>query len=311
MASFDRSRWVLETAVRQGQIDFRKRHFAERARPPTDVFISYSSLDRAAARSFCDELRANGITCFLDEKDLSPGDRLSETLKEAIRDRSHYLLLLSKNSAVSTWVGAECGFAAGSERICRVLKLDGDVAMPPGVADILADSDPATLIAYYKDQRYDPFCIQIFLRDLMMPVHLSELGNFRPVQGHASVWEHKEAESWPEVDRKYMRNGHYRGHRIARIEVDRSDEVPKLRLVGWNGGPIDVEVGWKDGKVAQQQWWHIPEKINTDDVHQAFWLEAVAELMRILEGRASVLTSTGIELERLPAVTWWDFNGEG
>lgn len=309
-SEFDRSRWVLESAVMQGQIDFRKRHFAERARPPADVFISYSSLDRGAARSFCDELRENGIACFLDEKDLSAGDRLSKKLKEAIRKRSHYLLLLSKNSAASAWVGVECGFAAGSERICRVLRLDDDVAMPPGVADILADSEPAKLIAYYKGQKYDPLSIQIFLRDVMMPVYLSELGNFRPVQGHTSAWEHKEAETWPEVDRKYALDGHYRAPRIARIEVERTGGVPKLRLVGWKNGPIEVAVAWKDDQVALQQWWYIPEKINIDDVHSAFWLEAVDELVRILQGQASVLTSSGIELERLPHVTWWDFKGE-
>lgn len=308
MASgFDRSRWVLETAVPQGEVDFRKRHFAERARPPADVFISYSSLDRENARTFCAELRRHGIAYFLDEKDLSPGDRLSQRLKEEILKRSHYLLLLTKNSAQSAWVTAEFDLAASSERTCRVLRLDDDVPMPARVADLLADSDPDKLIAYYRLQKYDHLSVQIFLRDIVMPVNLSELPNFRPVDAHASAWEHKEFETWPEIDRQYALRGHYRAPRIARIEVERTGTIPKLRLLGGSSGPVGIQVEWKDGLVAQRQWWHNSQKINTDDVHQAFWFEAVDELERILKGEAAVLTRSGIQLEQLPHVTWWDF----
>ncbi|MBV8274811.1 MAG: toll/interleukin-1 receptor domain-containing protein [Verrucomicrobia bacterium] len=70
-------------------------------------FISYSSKDKAFASRLHDALQSKGVRCWLDEKQLLPGDDISRGLEKGIRLWDKFLLCASKNSLTSPWVEEE------------------------------------------------------------------------------------------------------------------------------------------------------------------------------------------------------------
>jgi hypothetical protein len=79
-------------------------------------FISYSHQDKAFARRLHDALQGRGIRCWLDEKQLLPGDDLYEEVDRGIRLWDKVLLCCSKNSLTSWWVDNELGKAFVKEQ---------------------------------------------------------------------------------------------------------------------------------------------------------------------------------------------------
>ena len=307
-SNHERSRSILDQGVAEGKARFYTEQSAERKRSPADVFVSYSSRDREEARSVCKKLKRAGIAYFLDEKDIEPGTVLSAKLQQEIEKRQYYLLLLSEHSAVSQWVTSEWIFAASRERTLRILLLTKDAPIPPHLANVLADDKPAKLVKYYRCQKYSPFSLQVFLRDMLSPMRLSELGKFQPVPDRRWTWEHQDVGKWPDEDRKRFRDGHSRIPRIARIGIRKNKGLPTLQLQCWLGDPTDLEIKPEGNQLTPSPWWYDPYyKPKPEVVHPAFWNEAMDELIRLLEGKASVLTSpSGNKLELLPAVTWSD-----
>jgi hypothetical protein len=70
-------------------------------------FISYSSLDKHFALRLHDALQSRGIRCWLDEKQLLPGQDISRELEKGIYLWDKFLLCASKNSLTSWWVEDE------------------------------------------------------------------------------------------------------------------------------------------------------------------------------------------------------------
>ena len=70
-------------------------------------FISYSHEDKAFARRLHDALQGRGIRCWLDEKQLLPGDNIYDQVDRGIRLWDKVLLCCSKHSLTSPWVDAE------------------------------------------------------------------------------------------------------------------------------------------------------------------------------------------------------------
>ena len=93
-------------------------------------FISYAHADKAFARRLYDSLQGRGIRCWLDEKDLRPGDPIFDHVNEAIRLHDKVLLCCSLGSLTSKWVDTEIASAlqaemkTGSNRLIP-LDLDG------------------------------------------------------------------------------------------------------------------------------------------------------------------------------------------
>jgi uncharacterized protein YjbI with pentapeptide repeats len=83
----------------------------------SSCFISYSHSDKSFARRLHDSLQARGIRCWLDEKDLKPGERILDTVGEAIRLHDRLLICCSEASlAGSWWVKDEIRKAQDRER---------------------------------------------------------------------------------------------------------------------------------------------------------------------------------------------------
>ncbi|HKP55013.1 MAG TPA: toll/interleukin-1 receptor domain-containing protein [Chloroflexia bacterium] len=86
---------ALQAALRGNPIEF------------YSVFISYSHADKSFARRLHDGLQGRGIRCWLDEKEMLPGDDIFEQVDRGIKLWDKVLLCCSQHSLRSWWVDDE------------------------------------------------------------------------------------------------------------------------------------------------------------------------------------------------------------
>lgn len=80
-------------------------------------FISYSHADKSFARRVHDTLQGRGIRCWLDEKELRPGDDIYQEIDRGIRYWDKVLLCCSKSALTEKWwVDMEINKAFQKER---------------------------------------------------------------------------------------------------------------------------------------------------------------------------------------------------
>jgi hypothetical protein len=72
-----------------------------------DVFISYSTKDQSAKNELVQLFDNEDISYFLDANDLPLGEDIEQQLKENLKNTGFTVMLVSKNSLFSTWVGME------------------------------------------------------------------------------------------------------------------------------------------------------------------------------------------------------------
>jgi class 3 adenylate cyclase len=79
---------------------------------PISVFLCHSSGDKPAVRSLYSRLRSDGISPWLDEEDLRPGDNWRTAISNAVRNSDIVLVCLSRASIAKTgFVQKEITFA--------------------------------------------------------------------------------------------------------------------------------------------------------------------------------------------------------
>jgi hypothetical protein len=77
--------------------------------PPTtyDVFLSHGAPDKAWVRTLADELKTRGLSVFLDEQELQPGQNFVLGLSDGLRASRALVLVLSRDTCERPWVERE------------------------------------------------------------------------------------------------------------------------------------------------------------------------------------------------------------
>jgi TIR domain len=79
-------------------------------------FISYNHKDEQFAVKLCEALQGRGIHCWLDKKQVQPGEKIHVSVERAIRQWDKLLLCASRDSLTSWWVENEINSAIAKEQ---------------------------------------------------------------------------------------------------------------------------------------------------------------------------------------------------
>src|SRR5579862_1054701 len=102
-----------------------------------DVFISYSSKDKAAADAVCAALETNGVRCWIAPRNIDPGQDWMGAIIDAIGAARVMVLVFSQHSNKSDQVKLEVGHAASGGLTIIPLRLE-DVPMNKNLKFLLA-----------------------------------------------------------------------------------------------------------------------------------------------------------------------------
>ncbi len=104
-----------------------------------DVFLSYSMADRDEARAMESFLTKKRLKVFLSEKDIKPGSKWEDEIKEALRNSNLLCMLVTPNSLRSDWIISEYGAAWSQDiRILPVLFQCSAKDLPEGLRNYQA-----------------------------------------------------------------------------------------------------------------------------------------------------------------------------
>lgn len=78
------------------------------------VYISYARADQPLAKRVADVLRASGMTVWLGAEQILPGDNWGEHVGRALRESDAMVVLLTPNTAQSSNLEYDLGYALGS-----------------------------------------------------------------------------------------------------------------------------------------------------------------------------------------------------
>lgn len=89
-----------------------------------DVFISYSSKDIEWADEICKTLETESLNCWIAHRDINPGEDWAESINNAIKESSVFVLVFSQNSNQSVQVIKELTLAVNNKCIIIPFKVD-------------------------------------------------------------------------------------------------------------------------------------------------------------------------------------------
>lgn len=105
------------------------------------AFLSHSSKDKGFVRKLAADLVANGVRVWIDEQRILVGDSIPEKIAQGLAESDFFLIVVSRNSAESSWVKKELNNALVHEIerrkvVVLPIKLD-EVMMPESINDKL------------------------------------------------------------------------------------------------------------------------------------------------------------------------------
>ena len=89
-----------------------------------DVFISYSTMDKAVADAVCAELEQNQVRCWIAPRDIRPGAEWGESIVEAINSCRVMVLVFSSNANESPQIRREVERAVNKGVIIVPLRIE-------------------------------------------------------------------------------------------------------------------------------------------------------------------------------------------
>ena len=91
------------------------------SKPKYQVFVSHATADKWIATTFCEKIDATGASTFRDDRDISGGDDIPETIRIQIKQSRELVVLLTPESVDRAWVLLEVGAAWGWRRDYRIV----------------------------------------------------------------------------------------------------------------------------------------------------------------------------------------------
>ncbi|MCB2209766.1 TIR domain-containing protein [bacterium] len=116
-----------------------------------DVFVSYSSKDKAVADTIVASLENNGIRCWYAPRDIKPGDDWGTAITDAIETCRVFLMIFSSNANHSQRVLDELNYAVSQESIILPFRIEN---LTPKGAMMLHLSSRHWLDAYDPSWEY-------------------------------------------------------------------------------------------------------------------------------------------------------------
>lgn len=89
-----------------------------------DVFISYSSKNKAAADAICHVLENNGIKCWMAPRDIPAGTEYGDLIDSAIKAAKVMVVVFSETAAKSSWVKGEMNIAFEEQKVIIPYRID-------------------------------------------------------------------------------------------------------------------------------------------------------------------------------------------
>lgn len=114
------------------------------------AFLSHSSKDKAFIRQLASDLDRNGITVWLDEKEIRVGDSIVEKVGQGLADSDYFLIALSEHSVSSPWVTKELNHALVREIEKREVKILPLMLSECEIPDLIRDKLYADFSTSYK-----------------------------------------------------------------------------------------------------------------------------------------------------------------
>lgn len=87
------------------------------------VFISHSSSDKDRIWPIIEQLKAHGVSMWVDSLEMRPGTQLFRTISDAITDSTYLAAMVSSNSINSRWVNEELQQALSQEVSSNDIKI--------------------------------------------------------------------------------------------------------------------------------------------------------------------------------------------
>ena len=119
-----------------------------------DVFISYSSRDKAIADALVHFLEESKIRCWIAPRDIPPGSDYAEVIDGAILGASIFLLVFSADSQESSWCRKEVSLALADGKTIVPIKIE-DIGLTGAMRLYLIDRhwidaypDPSKYFSY-------------------------------------------------------------------------------------------------------------------------------------------------------------------
>src|SRR5216684_4889550 len=89
------------------------------------VFNSHTTEDDPVVKRIRQALQSLGIDVWVDSQELAGGDKLAPEIQNAIKEKTHFIAVLSPKTINSPWVKREIDYALGLDKKVIALMLPG------------------------------------------------------------------------------------------------------------------------------------------------------------------------------------------
>lgn len=114
-----------------------------------DVFLCHSSLDKALVMEIAKDLESRGVTYWLDEEQIQPGDSIIEKITDGLSRSNYVTPLFSKNQLDSGWARKEY-----NSILSRIISGKTKQKLVPLILDNITEDDMPLFFQDIRSEKY-------------------------------------------------------------------------------------------------------------------------------------------------------------